>query len=128
MHLRTFPDLEKLYAKFYRVQAKLRHNAQLVDCVKVYNMIHTLESLCQYLEDNVMDEQHSIRGQILDPLKSTLEEFSKLKSMLEECIDIGKAKQNDYIINPEFSPELKELNGEIQLIRDKMEKLKNHVE
>ena len=55
-------------------------------------MIHTLESLCQYLEDNVMDEQHSIRIQILDPLKSTLEEFTKLKSMLEECIDIGKAK------------------------------------
>jgi DNA mismatch repair protein MSH2 len=76
-------------------------------------MIHTLESLCQYLEDNVMDEQHSIRVQILDPLKSTLEEFTKLKSMLAECIDIGKAKQNDYIINPEFSPELKELNTEI---------------
>ena len=48
--------------------------------------------------------------------------------MLEECIDIGKAKQNDYIINPDFSPELKELNVEIQLIRDKMEKLKAHVE
>lgn len=92
VHLRTFPDLEKLYAKFYRVQAKLRHNAQLVDCVKVYNMIHTLESLCQYLEDNVMDDQHAIRTQILDPLKGTLEEFTKLKSMLEECIDIGKAK------------------------------------
>jgi hypothetical protein len=58
----------------------------------------------------VMDENHSIRTQILDPLKSTLEEFTKLKSMLEECIDIGKAKQNDYIINPDFSPELKELN------------------
>ena len=48
--------------------------------------------------------------------------------MLEECIDIGKAKQNDYIINPEFSPELKELSVEIQLIRDKMEKLKLSVE
>ena len=91
-------------------------------------MIHTLESLCQYLEDNVMDEQHAIRLQILDPLKGTLEEFTKLKSMLEECIDIGKAKQNDYIINPDFSPELKELNVEIQLIRDKMEKLKTSVE
>lgn len=76
-------------------------------------MIHTLESLCQYLEDNVMDENHAIRLQILDPLKGTLEEFTKLKSMLEECIDIGKAKQNDYIINPDFSPELKELNVEI---------------
>lgn len=74
-----------------------------------------------------MDEQHSIRITILDPLKSTLEEFTKLKSMLEECIDIGKAKQNDYIINPEFSPELKELNTEIQIIRDKMEKLKQSV-
>lgn len=51
MHLRTFPDLEKLYAKFYRVQAKLRNNAQLVDCVKVYNMIHTLESLVSYLNE-----------------------------------------------------------------------------
>jgi DNA mismatch repair protein MSH2 len=127
VHLRTFPDLEKLYAKFYRVQAKLRHNAQLVDCVKVYNMIHTLESLCQYLDDNVMDENHSIRGEILDPLKGTLDEFSKLKSMLEECIDIGKAKQNDYIINPEFSPELKELNTEIGMIRQKMEALKQSV-
>lgn len=56
MHLRTFPDLEKLYAKFYRVHAKMRNNAQLVDCVKVYNMIHTLESLVGYLKENVVDE------------------------------------------------------------------------
>lgn len=39
-----------------------------------------------------MDDSHAIRTQILDPLKGTLEEFTKLKSMLEECIDIGKAK------------------------------------
>jgi len=48
--------------------------------------------------------------------------------MLEECIDIGKAKQNDYIINPDFSPELKELNTEIKIIRDKMDTLKSTVE
>ena len=110
MHLRTFPDLEKLYAKFYRVQAKMRHNAQLVDCVKVYNMIHTLESLVGYLNENIADEEHALRTEVIEPLNGTLEEFGKLKSMLEECIDIGKARQNDYIINPEFSPELKELN------------------
>ena len=55
-------------------------------------MIHTLESLCQYLDDNVLDDQHPIRLEILDPLKANLSEFSKLKSMLEECIDIGKAR------------------------------------
>lgn len=42
IHLRRFPDIEKLYYKFYRVQAKLRHSANLVDCVKIYNMIQTL--------------------------------------------------------------------------------------
>jgi len=47
---------------------------------------------------------------VIEPLSSTLEEFSKLKQMLEDCIDIGKARQNDYIINPNFSPELKTIN------------------
>ena len=70
-----------------------------------------------------MDDSHPIRLEILDQLKSTLEEFSKLKSMLEECIDIGKAKQNDYIINPDFSPELKELNTEINKVLDRMREL-----
>lgn len=42
-HLRRFPDIEKLYQKFYRVQAGLKNSANLVDCVKIYNMIVTLE-------------------------------------------------------------------------------------
>lgn len=126
--MRTFPDLEKLYAKFYRVQAKLRHNAQLVDCVKVYNMIHTLESLVGYLNENVVQEDHPLRTEVVDPLNGTLEEFAKLKVMLEECIDIGKAKQNDYIINPEFSPELKEINEKINGVKRNMERLRQAVE
>lgn len=54
---------------------------------------------------------------MIDPLNGTLEEFAKLKTMLEECIDIGKAKQNDYIINPEFSPELKEINEQCNAVK-----------
>ena len=128
MHLRTFPDLEKLYAKFYRVQAKMRNNAQLVDCVKVYNMIHTLESLVSYLNENVVQEDHPLRTEVVEPLNSTLEEFAKLKTMLEECIDIGKAKQNDYIINPDFSPELKEINTQVNGVKQKMERMRQAVE
>ena len=128
MHLRTFPDLEKLYAKFYRVQAKLRHNAQLVDCVKVYNMIFTLESLVSYLNENMIQEDHPLRTEVIEPLSATLEEFGKLKTMLEECIDIGKAKQNDYIINPEFSPQLKAINTQIDGVKQKMEKMRQAIE
>lgn len=78
-HLRTFPDLEKLYSKFYRVQAKMRNNAQLVDCVKVYNMIHTLEALVRYLDDACIDDSHKLRLEMIEPLKATLVEFGKLK-------------------------------------------------
>ena len=106
----------------------MRHNAQLVDCVKVYNMIHTLESLVGYLNENIADEEHALRTEVIEPLNGTLEEFGKLKSMLEECIDIGKARQNDYIINPEFSPELKELNEQIKQVRQRMEQLRAAVE
>ena len=82
-HLRAFPDLEKLYAKFYRVQANMRNSASLLDCVKVYNMIHTLESLVSFLNENVIDENHVLRTKIIAPLTETLEEFAKLKTMLE---------------------------------------------
>lgn len=60
--------------------------------MKVYNMIHTLESLCGFLDESVMEEEHALRTQILEPLKGTLGDFKKLKKMLEECIDMGKAK------------------------------------
>ena len=75
-----------------------------------------------------MDEKHSLRLEVIEPLKGTLEEFGKLKAMLEECIDIGKAKQNDYIINPDFSPELKQLNNSIQEVRHRMEQLRQAVD
>jgi DNA mismatch repair ATPase MutS len=48
--------------------------------------------------------------------------------MLEECIDINKAKNNDYIIHPNFSPELKEINDQINDQKRRMEKLRHAVE
>ena len=55
-------------------------------------MITTLENLVNYLKENVVQEEHPLKTEVIDPLEGTLEEFSKLKTMLEECIDIGKAK------------------------------------
>jgi len=39
----------------------MRNNAQLIDCVKVYNMIHTLEALVKYLDDACIDEASELR-------------------------------------------------------------------
>ena len=90
-------------------------------------MIHTLESLVGYLNENVIDENHVLRTNIVTPLNETMEEFTKLKTMLEECIDIGKARQNNYIINPEFSEELKKLNKQSIAVKKQMEELRLEV-
>ena len=55
-------------------------------------MIFTLENLCKFLNDNMMDEAHPLRTMVIDKLNGTLEDFFKLKEMLEQCIDIGKAR------------------------------------
>lgn len=105
----------------------MKNNTQLVDCVKVYNMIHTLEGLVEFLNENVMDEKHVLRTEMIDTLSEQLQEFEKLKVMLEECIDIGKARHNDYMINPEFSPELKELSKMQNGVRKQLEVLRQQV-
>jgi len=46
-------------------------------------MIFTLEGLCRYLDENLMDEAHPLRTVILEQLKGTLDDFFKLKEMLE---------------------------------------------
>ena len=94
-YLRQFPDIQKLYSKFYRVQAGVKHSANLLDCVKVYNLIQTLTGMCDYLSENVndMDESHeSIREVVLTPLKDTLDDFKVLSDMLEKSIDVSAAK------------------------------------
>lgn len=48
--------------------------------------------------------------------------------MLEQCIDIGKARQNDYIINPAFSPELKNIDTDLNKVKKKIEDLRKRVE
>ena len=57
-----------------------------------------------------MDDNHPIKTKILTPLQSTMESFTKLKAMLEECVDIKSAKNNNYNINPDFDESLHDIN------------------
>ncbi len=65
---------------------------------------------------------------MIEPLKGTLDEFSKLKQMLEECIDLSRARQNEYIINPNFSPELQTLDAHLSQVKNRIEKLRQAID
>lgn len=58
----------------------------------------------------------------------TLEDFEKLKGLLEECIDIGKARQNDYVINADFDKDLKSFRVKIDQVETDIEQLRKAVE
>ena len=106
----------------------MKHNANLIDCVKVYNMVVTLRAMVDYMDAAVMEEEHPLKKEFIHSLKESCGDFGKLEQMMEECIDLGRARQNEYIINPNFSDKLKELHVAIQAVRKKMDSTKAQVE
>lgn len=91
-------------------------------------MVVTLRDMVDYLNDHVPEQEGPVvREHVLAPLKTTLKDFGRLEEMIEECIDMKKARQNEYLINPSFSPALRELNQEITDVKGKMEALKKQV-
>ena len=72
--------MDKLYAKFYRVQVRMKNNATLVDCVKVYNMINSLETLVCALKNELgEEEENTVVTEIFNPLAEALEDFTPCK-------------------------------------------------
>ena len=57
-----------------------------------------------------------------------MNEFEKLKEMIEESVDISQTKQGEYIINPEFSEELKKLDENINITYGKIETLRSSIQ
>ena len=127
-YFHNFPDIDKLFAKFYKVKNNKRNNASLADWVKCYNLILSLEQLYDFLKSLSLEHDHEITKWYVEPLKEYLTEFEKLKAMIEESIDISQVKAGEYIINPDFSEELKKLDEDIQWTYQKIEKLKDKIQ
>lgn len=67
--------------------------------------------------DAVKNKSHILETVFLNPFKSVLGEFSKFQSMIEQSIDLDKANQGEFIVNPKFSSVLLELDRELNKIR-----------
>jgi len=119
--LRKIPDLDKLYAKFYKVYSGKKYNGSLVECIKVYQLVNALKAFCKFLNDYTSDEEDHLCKYYLDELKTNLGDFEKFEEMIEQSIDMEKAKRGEYIINPSFSPKLGELNKHIEQSRAEIE-------
>lgn len=125
--LRKIPDLDKLYAKFYKVHSGKKYNASLVECAKVYQLVGALKNFCNYLSENINEDTQDLCTYYLKDLRTNLADFEKFEEMIEQSLDMEKAKRGEYIINPSFSPKLGELNKNIEKARTEIERLKETV-
>ena len=66
-------------------------------------MISSIKNLIEFLGAQAEVAKGPIERDFLGPLKQALTDFQKLEEMIEQSIDVNRAKQNEYIINPEFS-------------------------
>jgi len=107
----------------------MRNDTSLVDCVKVYNMINSLEVIVQTLKNELADaEETALSTEIFTPLEQALEDFQPCKQMLDETIDFAGSSQNQYNINASMTPKLQELKQKIIDIKTEMRKLTRKVE
>ncbi|EGR30181.1 hypothetical protein IMG5_138850, partial [Ichthyophthirius multifiliis] len=121
--LRKIADLDKLYVKFYKVASNKKHNCNLSDCIKVYSLVENMNLLYQYLENQ--ENTQISENQLLNPLFELQNQFNKLQSMIKQSIDLEKAKsQNEYMVNPMFSPALTEISKKMKTIQSEINSLK----
>jgi DNA mismatch repair protein MSH2 len=125
--LKKIPDLDKLYAKFYKVHSKKKYSASLIECIKVYQLVAALKSFCNFLNEHTSKQDEHLYKYYLDDLQGNLEDFEKFEEMIEQSIDMNKAKRGEYIINPSFSPKLGELNKNIEEVRSRIDELREQV-
>ena len=86
-----------------------------------------LKSFCNFLNDYTAKQDEHLYKYYLDDLRGNLEDFEKFEEMIEQSIDMNKAKRGEYIINPSFSPKLGELNKNIETVAQKIDELREQV-
>lgn len=132
--LRKIPDLDKLYAKFYKVHSKQRHNAGLVDCLKVYQLVGAIRAVLSALQKYAEGGARKVRNftvfqrNFIEPMEECLRDFEKLEEMIEKAIDLEKARDGEYMIRPQFSKRLTELSQEIGKTLKEIEKVRKGAE
>lgn len=83
-------------------------------------MIVCLTQMYEFILTTLNERQNAMSRVVIEPIQATLDEFSKLKELLEKCIDVSKAKQNDYVINPDFSADLKGMSQGVEAVLGEM--------
>ncbi|KAM3146905.1 hypothetical protein pb186bvf_001059 [Paramecium bursaria] len=109
--LKKVPDLDRLYARFYKIKNEKKSSASLQDCLKIYNLILRIKD---FLDKVDRQPKNDILDRVfIEPFTVILIDFEKLQNLIEKSIDLNKASKGDFMINPKFSDTLQQLSKQM---------------
>ncbi|CAG9312665.1 unnamed protein product [Blepharisma stoltei] len=111
--LKKVPDLDSLISKFNKF-CQGKKGANLEDCVRFYHFAQDFMAIANLIL------QHSLYYK--ENFAAGKEQFSNLIELVEKGIDLEHSSMDqDYRVNPNFSPELKEIHEEIKAVEKDIE-------
>ncbi|KAH7647778.1 hypothetical protein FG379_000404 [Cryptosporidium bovis] len=143
-HLRKVCDLDQISVKFRTFASYINSSNQnikeggsrsepkcsLEDMVKLYDSINQSNSIFTDIKDELDEYEksnknpscaNSVYELILIPLERTLSRFGDYIKLVEKTIDLGEAENGNYLIIPQFTPELERLYKKKEEISMKIE-------
>ncbi|KAJ2912918.1 hypothetical protein MD484_g7501, partial [Candolleomyces efflorescens] len=114
-YLKFMPDMHRLSKRFQKGLANLEN------VVRVYQMILKLTGLIQELANTTEEYENFaelVEEQYLKPLKEAETSLSKYSEMVEQTIDLEELDRHNYVIKPDYDPQLEALAQTISKVRD----------
>ncbi len=121
-HLSHVPDLDKIAAKFHRVSAMIKANANgkksksystvagIEDLVRIYNCILSASGLLRELHGYQGNFRAELLDQFATPFDLACRDFEGFVMLVEQTIDLAEAVKNrKYMINPRLDAEFMNL-------------------
>ena len=106
VRLKTFPDLYRICKKLKgAVNTTSSGNGFLQDVIRLYQVIVGLPGLIDRLQSSI-DTRKVLKKKFVEPLVLICSKLEKLKEMVETTIDLEAADMHEYLIKPDFHPEL----------------------
>ena len=109
-HLKRFPDLQRLAARFSTGRVGLQ------DLYRVYTALLRVEPLLQCLQQHSEEDGASyaaLQDNFIKDLQEANNDFSNFCKMVETTVDLKQVEQGKFMIQPGFDDDLKSLREQL---------------
>ncbi|QSZ31133.1 hypothetical protein DSL72_000696 [Monilinia vaccinii-corymbosi] len=116
-HMKSIPDLYRLAKRFQKRLANLEDVVRAYQVViRIPGFIGTLEAVMDEKYRTALDEAYTIK------LRECSDHLGRLAELVETTVDLEAMDNHEYIIKPDFDPNLQTISRELEKLKYEMNK------